>query len=125
MQRPQRFCRVPSCNGLTRDKSGYCATHKAGHRKLKGDYKKADPFYVSSQWKKYRKWFLSQNPICQVCQREVATVVHHLQEIKAGGDPLLVSNCQAVCARCHNRIHHSGNHQVGGKVYRYDSNVVS
>jgi 5-methylcytosine-specific restriction enzyme A len=121
----QRWCRIPGCNQLTRDKSGYCQAHKKGHRKLKGDRKQADPFYVSSQWKKFRKWFLTQEPICQVCQREPATTIHHLHEIKAGGDPLLVSNCQAVCAGCHNRIHHSGNHQVGKRVYRYGNDVES
>jgi 5-methylcytosine-specific restriction endonuclease McrA len=102
----QRWCRIPSCRNLTRDKSGYCQAHKKGHRKLKGDHKKSDPFYSSRQWLKLRDWYKIQQPICEICREHVTEIIHHRTEIKDGGDPFLVDNLQATCRRCHNQIHH-------------------
>lgn len=107
-ERAQRVCRLPGCRNLTRDPSGYCQEHIRGHRKAKGDHKTVDPFYVSSRWRKFREWVLSREPMCQVCGKRPSTVVHHVIELKDGGDPFLPENVRAVCGVCHNRIHKGG-----------------
>jgi 5-methylcytosine-specific restriction enzyme A len=42
-------------------------------------------------------------PICQHCDRELATDVDHIRPIERGGDPWALSNLQALCAPCHGR----------------------
>ena len=63
----------------------------------------AEP-YSTPQWKKARREFLSNVPVCDNCNTERATVVDHKKPHR--GDPTLfwdMSNWQALCRRCHNR----------------------
>jgi 5-methylcytosine-specific restriction endonuclease McrA len=46
--------------------------------------------------------------MCQGCGERPSVIVHHIVELKAGGDPFRVDNCQAVCQSCHNVIHKGG-----------------
>lgn len=109
-ERSKRRCRVPGCGSLTRSASGYCETHEHGHRKEKGDNKRADHIYLSREWRRLRLWKLSQSPVCELCQGvRVATIVHHRVAIKDGGDPYAVENLVSLCPECHNRIHGGGN----------------
>lgn len=104
--RAKQRCRVNGCSVLTRSASGYCEQHEIGHRKEKGDFKKADPIYLSSRWRKLRERKLMIEPLCELCGGvTVATIVHHKREIKAGGDPFNIDNLQSICQECHNRLH--------------------
>jgi 5-methylcytosine-specific restriction protein A len=75
-------------------------SHKA-HRKL----------YQSAAWKRLRLYKLSQNPLCELCEKmeppryTPAEVVHHLKD--HNGDPLLFysyQNLQSLDAVCHNKL---------------------
>lgn len=63
-------------------------------------------FYNSRTWRKFRRSFLDENPLCVNCELmgEVApaTVADHIIPMNKGGAPLDVVNLQAMCARCHN-----------------------
>lgn len=60
-------------------------------------------------WRRARKWFLAQHPLCVMCQAQgrvsAATVVDHIRPHR--GDQVLFwdrDNWQALCATCHNSI---------------------
>jgi len=57
--------------------------------------------YNTTQWRKYRKSFLSRNPLCVECGR-VAEVVDHITSVRLGGSFWLPSNHQSLCHQCHN-----------------------
>lgn len=63
-------------------------------------------FYNSRVWRKTRKRFLEQNPLCVECAEVgdvvVATVLDHIVPINRGGEKLNESNFQAMCAAHHN-----------------------
>lgn len=68
--------------------------------------------YNTTKWRKLRKLKLSENPICECCNREFSHHVHHIREIledrdregilKRGFD---YDNLSAVCEECHRNIH--------------------
>lgn len=74
-----------------------------------------NPFYHSTAWRKFRKQFLAENPICAMCEKHgiitQATTVDHIISINPVNgydtvngkypDPLYAVNCQPLCFRCH------------------------
>jgi len=72
-------------------------------------------FYSNAPWRKFRKMFLQQNPLCQSCNEQgkanAATEVHHINAVNPDnpfdnengkfGQPLDASNCKALCFDCH------------------------
>lgn len=65
--------------------------------------------YDSVRWRKARKRFLAEHPLCVMCERSgldtPATVVDHKKEHK--GDLVLFwdeDNWQGICPPCHSRI---------------------
>lgn len=105
-ERAQRVCRLNGCNVLTRSSSGYCEAHERGHRREKGDHKKADPFYTTGRWVKVSRWYRNGHPLCEMCDIRVSVLVHHKVEIKDDGDLFLEDNLMALCQECHNAVHH-------------------
>jgi 5-methylcytosine-specific restriction endonuclease McrA len=75
-------------------------------------------FYYTSEWKKARKEFLLEHPICVCCGRP-AVIVDHVVPIKDGGDPLEPSNLQALCWSCHSRKSIEDGSRYRRKVYSY------
>lgn len=63
-------------------------------------------FYNSWKWRKLRKTFLINNPLCVVCQSmdivTPATVADHIVPINKGGAKLDVNNLQPMCEHHHN-----------------------
>lgn len=63
-------------------------------------------FYNSGAWRKTRKAFLLQYPLCKFCQDNgrttAAKVVDHILEINQGGAKLDWENLQPLCHPCHN-----------------------
>ena len=113
----KRPCRWPMCKNLTDDSRGYCDKHKgAGDREYKlsrtdtGEQK----LYQSARWRKLREQKLAEDPFCEVCARAkparitAATIVHHRQPLKRGGDPFEWSNLESICASCHNKAETHG-----------------
>ena len=69
--------------------------------------KKADPFYLSANWRRLRKAALERDHyLCQRCKRRPATVVHHRIPVKDCPDKMRdLDNLESVCAMCHNLLH--------------------
>ena len=107
--KPKRPCRYSGCPKLTDDSSGYCAEHKTlmsrQYNKFGRNYKHAERY--GYQWRKLRNYFLSANPLCEMCKREgrytAATEVHHIKPLADGGTNEL-ENLMPLCKSCHSRI---------------------
>jgi len=73
--------------------------------------KKADPFYLSSEWRQLRDFVLMRDGgRCRRCGKPARTV-HHIIEIRDGGERLDPNNCESVC-NDHHAIAHP---EKGGK----------
>ena len=107
-----KFCNHPGCSELVTD--GYCDKHQEDYNKRKKEEdKERDKARLSSaergydgKWRKSRKIFLQQNPLCVECLKEgvitEATVVDHI--IPHKGDKRLFwdrRNWQALCKKHH------------------------
>lgn len=64
--------------------------------------RKQDKRYWSQLWRKLRKAFLKQHPVCAACGWQ-ANVVDHIRPVTQGGAFYDVSNLQPLCTSCHNR----------------------
>lgn len=118
---PSYNCKHPTCANLL-PQYGYCSTHqhlgeKTPEEKKQRDRqydaqsrdKDAQKFYNSAAWRATRKNKLAQNPICELCDRRIATEVHHDVPIRSN-DPeakekrLEYSNLLSTCSPCHKRL---------------------
>ena len=65
------------------------------------------PFYQSQQWRRVRRQYLEQHPLCVECQNEgrivPARVVDHIKPINEGGARFDFNNLQGLCDKCHNK----------------------
>jgi len=74
-------------------------THGFGRK-----YKPRDPFYNTSVWIRCRRAKLVRNPMCEVCERAVATEVHHIKPRAQFPElSLVLSNLRSECRSCHAR----------------------
>lgn len=73
-------------------------------RKQKVDNSK---FYQSKQWRKVRKLYVQQNPLCVHClDRGLTTAVQevdHIKPLRLGGAKFDFENLQSLCKSCHAR----------------------
>ena len=60
-----------------------------------------DSFYNSTRWRKLSKWYLSNNPICEMCDNDLSRHSDHIIPWQDGGSKYLVDNLQALCLSCH------------------------
>ena len=62
------------------------------------------PFYVSTEWRRFRAQMLRQRSQCEVdgCGRASRHLDHRVP-LRAGGAPFHPMNVQALCASCHSR----------------------
>ena len=62
--------------------------------------------YHTTRWRKLRKRFISQFPLCAECltfdKVVEAKVVDHIKPIKDGGEMYDWDNLQSLCHSCHN-----------------------
>lgn len=103
--RAKRVCRVHGCGNVTDRSDGYCdMCYQSG----KDDAaearrrKQTDPFYYSTEWRRYQKWWFMLNPLCVQCSSP-GQMVDHKKPIKDGGARLDPINTQTMCFRCHNK----------------------
>ncbi len=61
------------------------------------------PFYNTRTWKYLRKVKLVTDPLCEDCKVKLATDVHHVKAINAGGSKTDLSNMAALCHQCHSK----------------------
>ena len=62
-------------------------------------------FYDSKAWRMTRKFYIKDNPLCEMCKRKgettAAQMVDHIKQISIGGLMLHHSNLQSLCNKCH------------------------
>jgi 5-methylcytosine-specific restriction protein A len=108
--KPKVPCGYPGC--MEKVESGtsprLCPKHLALQRK-KYDKKRgsAGKRGYDAKWRKYRQWYLIQNPLCRICEQEgratIATVVDHVVSIKSGGSFWDPNNHQPLCKMHHDQ----------------------
>ena len=69
MKEPLRICTHPGCRKLT--DGGRCDEHKLKRYTNTTKNRSGDPFYGSAAWKRLRKAFLTEHPLCECddCKR--------------------------------------------------------
>lgn len=94
---------APPVHGAQRTK----ARRDARQREYNKTSRRNQSFYDSPAWRKLRKWFARQNPVCVECRDEgiarTLDVVDHIVPIEQGGARLDPANLQALCNRHHNQ----------------------
>lgn len=109
VNRPFRPCKHPGCRKLTTD--GYCEEHrKIMERKYRNrqDAKRgtANERGYNWNWHKVRNAKLSDNPLCERCDKKgrvvVAVLVHHKDRNPRNNTD---SNLESLCAACHEDEH--------------------
>lgn len=112
-------CKYPNCpNRAIEGGGGYCDIHQGVYLKEKSEkakaYNKNDRGYDSNKrygarWAKIRNVYIREHPFCEMCQskgiNKLAVLVHHIKPIANGGDDSY-DNLMALCAGCHEDIHH-------------------
>lgn len=89
---------------------GYCPKHLALDRS-NYDRERRDPaakkFYNSSKaWKVARAAHIAAHPICEICNKVLAVLVHHIKALELFPELALVDeNLQSACNRCHEQHH--------------------
>ena len=62
-------------------------------------------FYQSTRWRKLRKMFVAENPVCVHCEAKGFTTpvaeVDHIIPLRLGGYPYDFNNLQSLCKSCH------------------------
>lgn len=96
-------------NGIENKQCPQCA--KENNKSYDNNIRAKDraKVYNSKRWKQVReKALLRDGMICQICKQEVATIVHHILELKDRFDLAYeLDNLESVCAACHGKHHHS------------------
>lgn len=115
---PGKHCAYQGCPNIV--VFGYCEEHAHIKRRQYRESRNKDHQYLyGNRWRKARKVWLSQHPLCDVCAgmgRTVsATVVHH--RTPHDGDRLSFwdrANWQSLCNDHHEAIHRDGRFKRGG-----------
>lgn len=96
----RKYCQAFPCSNFAEHGSAYCKEHRPPRVP-----KETDPFYLSPAWRKFRNWYVSKHPFCELCEKQgllvPVDVVDHIIELKDGGDRLSDSNAMSLCNRCH------------------------
>lgn len=105
--RIKRECKKIGCYNLTTNADGYCDQHRKDKWTVSDEKRKSSVERgYNTEWRKYRKEFLLQHPLCEDCLSKkilrTATVVDHIVAHK-GNEFLFwnTENHQALCKQCH------------------------
>lgn len=108
----KKRCNRPGCNNLIHISETYCNDHtNYNHKQYEKirtstqegkDYKR---FYDTKDWKSLRyQVLLDCGFICEICDRNEATIGDHIIPTKVRWDLRLDrENVQGVCSECHNK----------------------
>lgn len=97
----RHICRQPGCGALIENKGGYCSRHRTEYERQRGSASKRG---YDARWRKARLEFLKENPICNDCKDELATLVDHIIPHKGSREIFWdEDNWQGLCASCHSR----------------------
>jgi len=85
------------CNGCGQPVSGVCNRCRVLREKNRPSSHQRG---YGAKWRKLRKYVLSLNPVCAICQRKIACEVDHkLRKADGGSDD--ITNLQGLCTECH------------------------
>jgi 5-methylcytosine-specific restriction protein A len=116
--KPPKYCAAFPCRNVAAPGSAYCKEHRPAPAR-----KETDPFYLSPRWRRFRNWYITAHPLCELClaegREEGAVIVDHRTELKDGGAPFDENNAQSLCGACHNRKTAEEKQKRGAIVYSY------
>lgn len=110
-----RHCTKSGCITPHNNDNGYCNEHqeyyqaqvKERNKRYNDNRPARHQFYFTNTWKRMRKQYISEHPLCCRCEElglvVLATLVDHIVEIE--DNPELkddYSNLQSMCHACHN-----------------------
>ena len=103
--KPRTPCAHPGCPSTSNER--YCEKHKKSGPRLNDNYRlQAHKRGYDSNWSKFRKAYISEHPLCVVCQKAGCIVpteiVDHVVPLDQGGDKWAEANLQPLC-----RSHHA------------------
>lgn len=102
---PIRLCSEARCAEQVSYR-GRCKTH--ARTRERNTNRAGHDIYRTRRWRLLRRQVLSEQPLCPGVLGDTCDVlaehVHHLKDIRNGGDPWARTNLQALCASCHGRI---------------------
>ncbi|MBO8183625.1 MAG: HNH endonuclease [Archaeoglobus sp.] len=108
-RRPKKPCSYPGCPELVEAGERYCLKHKRQHQRQYDQQRgTAAQRGYDARWRRARKRFLAENPLCVECMKEgrltPATVVDHIVPHKGNYELFWdESNWQPLCKRCHDK----------------------
>lgn len=103
--KPRPGCKYPYCSNKAEKGSAYCIKHKP---KDKDNRPSSTARGYDRRWRKVRKMYLNENPLCVECLNEghitPATTVDHIEPHKGDYNKFWdEDNMQSLCESCHNR----------------------
>jgi 5-methylcytosine-specific restriction protein A len=102
--KPKSPCGFPGCALLCSER--YCEEHEKLINKHYERFKRDKITWrrYGTRWRKIRKVFLKQNPLCEECQKygklTPSNEVHYIEPVACGGTHD-ASNLMSLCKRCH------------------------
>lgn len=110
-----RACREHGCAELAEPGRDYCAAHAQARSsstfRTEQDPKRAGRkrLYNLRVWRRFRKAYLVENPLCELCGERLATQVDHVKPWSSAPDPRAAffaamqepGGVQALCHPCH------------------------
>ena len=113
---PKHPCSKPGCPNLVDRGVRFCPEHAKAQATLYDKHRgSAAERGYDAIWQKVRRRKLRRNPVCEECNREPATTVHHI--IPISENPRLrlrADNLMALCRDCHERIERDRGKRYGG-----------
>ncbi len=96
----KRACSEPGCPGFASYR-GRCPEH--ARQRDRSIHRAGRVIYNTKRWKLTRRAKLTQSPICERCEAQLATEVHHRTPIAEGGPEHAMDNLEALCKSCHSQ----------------------
>lgn len=101
-----RYCAQPGCS--ERVTGGRCKAHQPlRHREVDRKRGTSSQRGYDAGWQKFRRMYLAAHPFCLDCAAEhsmsMATDIHHVHKLAAGGAKFELSNLMPLCAMHHSR----------------------
>jgi 5-methylcytosine-specific restriction protein A len=100
---PLKLCGTDRCPNFA-DYRGYCRDcyrdrerERSARRRVKGNA----AVYNRKMWAQRRRQVLASQPVCAVCDANLATEVDHVVPLDQGGSEYDPGNLQPICSPCH------------------------
>ncbi|EJG0013014.1 hypothetical protein NV104_002629 [Vibrio parahaemolyticus] len=100
----KKLCSYPNCRNITTDGVHRCIKHRKTTRS--NEVIQRAKFYNTNHWKKFSKYIRQQNPICEICNKELTSDLDHWLEVSLDKEQLYTfdrRNMVCMCKACHLR----------------------